>query len=1032
MNAPRTVTCARLAAVLVAWCAVALPAAASPPSPEPPAGLRETTPSSHAFTNARLVIAPGRIVEHGTLVVKDGVIVAAGTGVKAPPGAVVHDLAGATVYPGFIDAFVELPSTPAPAGSAGRGAPYWNPFVTPERRIEREIAQSDSATARGLRDQGVTDVLALPAGPVMPGMGAVISTADVEVKEALVRPLVALRVALRPARSGGGEGDFNVYPSSRMGALTLTRQAFYDADWYAKAEAAIAKDPKLVGPETSDALAALAAFRTSGAPTIVEADDVEDALRADRLGKEFAAPVIVRASGQEFRQLDAVKASGRALVVPVRFPRPPIVDTPEQAQNVSLEELMTWDIAPENPARLAKAGVKFALTSDGLDNRRTFLGQVRYAVERGLDADAALAALTTVPAAMLGVSDRLGTLEPGKLAHFVITDGEMFKRRGLIREVWIGEKQYSQLQDAAVDARGKWKLAFSPPLVGRDSTTLDLTGQPDTLSGTMELPKKNKLRALSILGRRLSLAVPTDSLGAPGFARFSAEIDGDAMTGWGEAPDGSRAAFTGRRVAGAVADTATVKLPGPASFAVDYPLGEFGRAGVPEQPAAVAFTHATVWTEGPQGTLQNATVLVEKGKIAAVGTDVKLPSGAIVVDATGKHVTPGLIDCHSHSGTDGGVNEGGQTITAEVRIGDYIAPDDIAIYRELAGGLTAAHVLHGSANTIGGQCQLIKLRWGASAEAMKFEGYTPTIKFALGENVKQSNRSQPTTRYPQTRMGVEQLLRDAFQRAKEYDASWTAWKKGGKGLPPRRDLELDALAEILRGERIIHCHSYRQDEILSLMRVCEDYGIHVGTFQHILEGYKVADTMAKHGAGGSTFSDWWAYKVEVQDAIPWNGALMDRAGVVVSFNSDSNELARRLNTEAGKAVKYGGLAPERALAFVTINPAKQLHVEKRVGSLEPGKDADLVVWSAAPLTTAAVCEQTWIDGRRYFDRTEDARMREDAQKMRTALVQKALAAPDRGGGRGGAARGFLGAFGASDEEGDGDGHGTSCHEEEER
>jgi N-acetylglucosamine-6-phosphate deacetylase len=435
-----------------------------------------------------------------------------------------------------------------------------------------------------------------------------------------------------------------------------------------------------------------------------------------------------------------------------------------------------------------------------------------------------------------------------------------------------------------------------------------------------------------------------------------------------------------------------------------------------------------VWTEGPRGTLHDATVLVRKGKIVAVGTDVKVPPGARVIDATGKHITPGLIDCHSHSGTDGGVNEGGQTITAEVRIGDYVAPDDITLYRELAGGLTCAHVLHGSANTIGGQCQLIKLRWGAPAEAMKFEGWTPTIKFALGENPKQASRAPASTRYPQTRMGVEQLLRDAFQRAKEYDAAWAAWKKHARGIPPRRDLELDALAEVLRGERIIHSHSYRQDEILMLMRVCEDFGVKVGAFQHVLEGYKVADAMAKHGAGGSTFSDWWAYKVEVQDAIPWNGALMDRAGVVVSFNSDSNELARRLNTEAGKAVKYGGLSPEEALAFVTINPAKQLRVQDRVGSLEPGKDADLVVWSAPPLSTQAVCEQTWIDGRRYFDRAEDAQMREDARKMRAVLVPKALATPDRGGGRGGPSRGFLGAFG----EHDGDDAATSCHEEEER
>jgi len=311
-------------------------------------------------------------------------------------------------------------------------------------------------------------------------------------------------------------------------------------------------------------------------------------------------------------------------------------------------------------------------------------------------------------------------------------------------------------------------------------------------------------------------------------------------------------------------------------------------------------------------------------------------------------------------------------------------------------------VLHGSANTIGGQCQLIKLRWSLPPEALKFAGWTPTIKFALGENVKQANWGERfTTRYPQTRMGVERLLRDEFQAAREYEE---AWKRGAdsRGFPPRRDLELDAMAEVLDGKRIIHCHSYRQDEIMGLVHVCDDFHVAMGTFQHVLEGYKIADELAKRHIGGSTFSDWWAYKNEVIDAQAYNGALMHDVGVVVSYNSDSGELARRLTSEAGKAVKYGGVTPEEALKFVTINPAIQLHVEDRVGSLEPGKDADLALWSGSPLEARTRCEQTWIDGRKYFDRADDFLRRGVEARMRATLIQKALADPDAGGGGGGA------------------------------
>ena len=428
---------------------------------------------------------------------------------------------------------------------------------------------------------------------------------------------------------------------------------------------------------------------------------------------------------------------------------------------------------------------------------------------------------------------------------------------------------------------------------------------------------------------------------------------------------------------------------------VNFPLGEFGRKAPPDQPHHVLFRNATIWTSGPQGRLEKTDLLIESGKISALGAGLPQPEGAVVIDAAGKHISPGIIDCHSHSATDGGVNESAQTITAEVRIGDFIDPTDINIYRQLAGGVTSANILHGSANTIGGQNQVIKFRWGAGPEAMKLAAAPPGIKFALGENVKQSNRTdRGGTRYPQTRMGVEQLVRDAFQAARHYRESWDAWNRTKSGLPPRVDLELEALAEVVEGKRLVHCHSYRQDEILALLRTCESFNVRIATFQHVLEGYKVADAIARHGAGASSFSDWWAFKFEVFDAIPYNGSLLHDAGVVVSFNSDNAELARRLNLEAAKAVKYGGVSPEEALKFVTLNPARQLKIDAAVGSLEPGKDADLVVWSGPPLSTFSRCEQTWVDGRRYFDMQEDRQRQAESNALRAALVQRILASDE--------------------------------------
>jgi imidazolonepropionase-like amidohydrolase len=424
-------------------------------------------------------------------------------------------------------------------------------------------------------------------------------------------------------------------------------------------------------------------------------------------------------------------------------------------------------------------------------------------------------------------------------------------------------------------------------------------------------------------------------------------------------------------------------------------------ANPPDAPPVILIENATILTVS-HGTIEHGSILIRNGKIAEVGASIKAPKDAQVFDAAGQYVIPGIIDCHSHIAVDGSVNEGSISVSSIVNIADVLNPDDIDIYRDLAGGVTVANVLHGSANSIGGQTVVIKLRWGQPASKLPFEGAVPGIKFALGENPKRSNFSIPgqTPRYPATRMGVEETIRTAFAEARDYKKTWDDYDKrvasGDKNaIPPRRDLRLDPLVEVLEGKRYVHAHCYREDEILMLLRVAKEFGFKVRTFQHVLEGYKVADEIAAAGTGASTFSDWWAYKVEAYDAIPYNAALMTRRGVIVSINSDDAEEATHLNQEAAKTMKYGGLTHDEALKLVTLNPAIQLGIDKRVGSIDVGKDADLVIYNHDPLSAYAAVQKTLIDGRVYFDRQRDIAEREPREKEKKALMEKEKKAEEK-------------------------------------
>lgn len=414
-----------------------------------------------------------------------------------------------------------------------------------------------------------------------------------------------------------------------------------------------------------------------------------------------------------------------------------------------------------------------------------------------------------------------------------------------------------------------------------------------------------------------------------------------------------------------------------------------------QESNTILVRNATILTI-THGNIEHGSILIRDGKIAAVGTDVKAPEGATIIDAAGQFVMPGIIDCHSHIAVEGSVNESGPAVSSIANIADVLNPEDISIYRDLAGGVTVANILHGSANPIGGQTVVIKLRWGKSPSELLFQGALPGIKFALGENPKRNNFSPPPgipRRYPATRLGVEEVIRQAFTEAREYKKQWDDYnqkKASGEqnSIPPRRNETLEPLVEVLEGKRYVHSHCYRADEILMLLRVAKEFGFKVRTFQHVLEGYKVADEIAAAGAGGSTFSDWWAYKMEAFDAIPYNAALMTERGVVVSINSDDAEEATHLNQEAAKAMKFGGLDPNEALKLVTLNPAIQLGIDSRVGSIDVGKDADLVIYNHNPLSVYAVPQKTLIDGHVYFDRERDIAARPELAREKQGLLEK--------------------------------------------
>ena len=567
---------------------------------------------------------------------------------------------------------------------------------------------------------------------------------------------------------------------------------------------------------------------------------------------------------------------------------------------------------------------------------------------------------------------------------------------GDILETWVKGDQFVIKVKETTGLAGDYELRL-----GSITYQMAVTEKGGVLSGNIEVNDSTSIAvSINVSGERVTLSFKPD--GSVDKTRLSGWRSADtSWKGTGLNGNGETLTWTASRTREQGAKTTESKATdAPEYGAMIYPFVAHGWMEKPVQET-ILFKGGTVWTLEGDGKFGNYDVLVEGGKIRQVGRNLSAP-GARVVDATGKHLTPGIIDEHSHTALSG-VNESSQSVVAEVRMNDAIDSEDIDIYRQLAGGVTAAQLLHGSANPVGGQSALVKFRWGLSPEEMKIKGADGYIKFALGENVKQSNRSGDwVNRFPQTRMGVEQVFEDAFTRALAYGKEWEAYnalpgKSKATVVPPRRDLQMESLLEIINKQRFISCHSYVQSEINMLMKVAERYHFNINTFTHILEGYKVADKMASHGAGGSTFADWWAYKYEVKEAIPYNAVLMSQAGVVSAINSDDSEMARRLNQEAAKSIKYGDMDEVEALKMVTINPAKLLHLDSRMGSIKVGKDADLVLWSDHPLSIYARSEITMVDGAIYYSMEQDQARRASIAAERTRLINKMLNEKSKGG-----------------------------------
>lgn len=960
--------------------------------PTPGNGVEDSKAAFYILKNATIYFSPSNKMENAMILIQGDKIIKAGKIIIPPKEAIVIDCKGKTILPAFIElnTNVGLPKmekkkyNPSPQiETSKKGAYYWNEAIHPEINASA-IYTTDVKANKELVLRGFGFALTRQIDGIAQGSGAFVSLG--EEKSAHLTGLT--KSSFFSFQKGVSR---QTYPSSQMGSIALLRQSFYDANSY-----------KANHSNRNLSLEAIN-YQFNG-QLILSTRDKLEILRAQKIAEEFNLSFNYIGSGNEYEVINELDSLHTTIILPINFPAAYDVKNPYISRQIPLSDLKHWELAPMNPAILSKNNIPICISSTNHKTAKEFWGNLRKAISHGLTEEEALQSLTLEPAKTIGVDNELGTLEKGKFASFIIYDGNPFKKEAKVLESWLMGKQtiYNQLPEH--DIAGKYNILIGPKTY------------PITIEGTAEKPNakvtyKNKITnadttitGFIILDKSdITIQFIVDDESYSGSVSLRGKVNSKLgiFEGSGLLPNGEWTKWSAikngkvtpkkKETTTSIADTSNNQW---------IPNMAYGFETTPKQESIV-IRNATLWTNEEAGIIKDGTIIIQEGKITFAGKGShSVPNGARIIDAKGMHVTSGIIDEHSHIAISKGVNESGQAVSAEVSIGDVVNPDDINIYRQLSGGVTASQLLHGSANPIGGQSALIKLKWGHPANEMLIDNAPKFIKFALGENVKQSNwGAYNSIRFPQTRMGVEQLYYDAFIRARKYSAEQNEYNKDTTLIKPRVDIELEVLNQILNSERFISCHSYVQSEINMLMHVADSMGFKINTFTHILEGYKLADKMVEHGAGGSTFSDWWAYKYEVNDAIPYNAAIMHEQGVVVAINSDDAEMGRRLNQEAAKTVKYGNVSEIEAWKMVTLNPAKLLHLDDRMGSLKVGKDADVVIWTDNPLSVIAKVEYTIIDGEILYSSLSDVELRKRNDAERARIINKMLIDNKKGGAK---------------------------------
>lgn len=943
----------------------------------PVLGVGDERPKVFAFTNATIVVDELTTLKEATLVIKKGKIIAVGKNAQVPDNAVVEDLKGKFIYPSFIDLYsnygIKTKTVQRERSRFGSlpkfvsqidGPYYWNDAIKPYLKAVDQF-HVDNASAGKLRSAGFGAVVTQNPDGIMRGTSALVSLRNSDEENVVLKGEAAVAYSLDK-----GSSEMN-YPGSLMGAIALFRQTFYDADWYQKREDKTVFDEALENINSNKNL-----------PAIFDAGDKLELLKMSEISKEFNLSFITKGNGDEYQLIDEIAKIQTPIILPVNFPAAPDVSDPYESIQVPFEDLKHWEMAPSNPVKLVNAGIDFAFTTEGLKDTKLFRTNILKAVKYGLSKQDALKALTKTPAKLIACEAILGSIEVGKNANFLITSTDWFEKECIVYENWVQGDKYILKEKDLTELDGKYTLTMGD----NEKYEVEVTGKTGAYSLKINSKDKKEIKGkISTTDNLVSISFGEKNK----WTRLSGWKNGTEMKGTGLLATGESTKWEMKFEKKTKAKKEVKKEDSkvPELGKVIYPFLAYGNENLPEYED-VLIKNATVWTLETDGVLENSDVLIKAGKISAIGNNLKA-NGAKEIDGTGLHLTPGIIDEHSHIGLNG-TNEATHAVTSEVRMKDVLNPEDVSFYRQLSGGVTCAQLLHGSANPIGGQSVIVKFRWGATPENMLVKNQVGFLKHALGENVKQSRLpSFLATRFPQSRMGVEQSIRDAYLRAVEYKDKWE--KYDGQGVAPRKDLQLEAIVDVLNKKSFMGIHSYVQSETNMIIKLAQEFGVKPHTLIHNTEGYKVADQMKESGAAGSLFADWWAFKFEVYDAIPYNAAILVKHDVLSCIHSDNAELARRLNQEAGKAVKYGGLSEEDALKLVTLNPAKILHLDERMGSIKVGKDADLVLWTDHPLSIYAIAAKTFVDGTVYYDMEEDKLKYQEIQNERSRIINKILA-----------------------------------------